>query len=74
MLSVIATIERPVVHYKVFAAGNKPILEAFETMAKHMRPNDITCVGMFVKDDPGMIAKDIELFEKYVDGVVKPIA
>ncbi len=67
MLEVIATIQKPVVHYKVFAAGNKPILQAFETLGKHMRDTDVTCVGLFPKDDPDMICKDIALFEKYVD-------
>ncbi len=36
MLRVIATIEKPVVHYKVFAAGNKPILSAFEVLRRGM--------------------------------------
>ncbi len=34
-----------------------------------MRPSDVACVGLFLKDDPRMITKDIALFEKYVDGV-----
>ena len=69
MLDVIATIPKPVVHYKVFAGGNKPIVEAFETMGRSMRENDIACVGLFLKEDPDMVAKDIALFEKYVDKV-----
>ena len=72
MLEVIESIKTPVVHYKVFAAGNKPITEAFETMGKHMRKNDIACVGVFLKDDPEMIVKDIDLFERYV-GVATPV-
>lgn len=69
MLDVINSIKKPVVHYKVFAGGNKPIIEAFETMGKCMRQIDVACVGFFLKDDPEMIHKDIELFEKYVDKV-----
>jgi hypothetical protein len=69
MLEVIASIEKPVVHYKVFAAANKPILEAFETMGRSMRSGDVACIGIFIKDDPRMIAEDIELFERYVDRV-----
>jgi hypothetical protein len=34
-----------------------------------MRPGDIACVGMFTKDDPEMITKNVTLFEEYVDGV-----
>jgi len=67
MLKTIATIEKPVVHYKVFAGGNKPIIPAFEVLGNAMRNNDIVCVGMFLKDDPDMIRKDAALFEKYVD-------
>jgi hypothetical protein len=67
MLEVIATIRKPVAHYKVFAGGNKPIREAFEVMGKHMRDIDVACVGMFIKDDPDMITKNVALFEEYVD-------
>jgi hypothetical protein len=68
MLRVIATIEKPVVHYKVFAAGNKPILPAFEVLRRGMRKKDVCCVGVFPKDDPDMLSKDVALFEQYVDG------
>lgn len=71
MLEVIASIRTPVVHYKVFAAGNKPIEEAFETMGVHMRSGDVACIGIYLKDDPQMIVKDIELFERYVDSPVR---
>jgi hypothetical protein len=67
MLDVISKIKKPVVHYKVFAGGNKPIIEAFETMGRCMREIDVACVGLFLKDDPDMISKDIAFFEKYVD-------
>ncbi|MGB9597890.1 MAG: hypothetical protein ACPL7B_16520, partial [Candidatus Poribacteria bacterium] len=66
---VIDTIRKPVVHYKVFAGGNKPIIEAFETMGKRIRPIDVACVGFFLKDDPDMIHQDIKLFEKYIDKI-----
>lgn len=67
MLRTIATIEKPVVHFKVFAGGNKPIIPAFEFLGKAMRKNDVVCVGMFTKDDPNMIRKNVALFEKHVD-------
>ena len=67
MLEVIHTIERPVIHYKVFAGGNKPVVPAFELLGRVMRKTDAVCVGFFAKDDPQMIAKDVALFEKYVD-------
>ncbi|MDA0748170.1 MAG: hypothetical protein O2954_16735 [bacterium] len=74
MLGVIATIPSPVVHYKVFAGGNKPVIEAFETMGKAMRDTDIACVGLFPKDDPDIIAKDVALFEQYVDQIPEPVS
>jgi hypothetical protein len=70
MLEVIATIPRPVVHYKVFAGGNKPILEAFETLGNAMREDDVALIGVFLKDDPDMIAKDVDLFDEHVEGVL----
>ena len=49
--------------------SNKPILEAFETMGKAMRENDVALVGFFLKDNPDMMREDIALFEEYVDRV-----
>jgi hypothetical protein len=72
MLAVIATIQHPVIHYKVFAGGNKPVIPAFELLGKVMRPNDAVCLGVFLKDDPDMIAKDVQLFEKHVETVETP--
>lgn len=72
MLRVVATIERPVVHYKVFAAGNKPIVPAFEGLGRAMRSRDVVCIGFFTEDDPDMIAKDVTLFERYVEGAGTP--
>lgn len=72
-IDVIQTIQTPVVHYKVFAAGNKPVLEGFETMGKAMRDTDICCVGMFLGDDADMITKNVSLFEQYCDHVGEPV-
>ena len=69
MLATIATIQKPVVHYKIFGGGNKPIVEAFETLGRAMRPNDVACLGIFTKDDPDIIAKDVALFEEHVGSV-----
>lgn len=67
MLEIISSIDKPVVHYKVFAAGNKPVIPAFELLGKVMRPMDIVVIGIFTKDKPDMIAQDVTLFEKYVE-------
>ena len=70
MLDVIATIPRPVVHYKIFAGGNKPILPAFETLGRAMREDDVALIGVFLKDDPDLIAVDVDLFDEHVDAVL----
>lgn len=67
MLTVIRTLPCPAVHYKVFAGGNRPVVEAFQTLGRCMRANDVVCVGLFPKDDPQMLAKDIALMEQYVE-------
>lgn len=69
MLAVIRTINAPVVHYKVLAAGNKPFQSAFERLGQTMRPRDVVCLGMFLKDDPEMIRRNVALFERIVEGV-----
>ena len=67
MLKTIATIKKPVVHYKVFAGGNKPIIPAFQLLGNAMRKNDVVCLGMFLKDDPDMIKTNMEYFRKYIE-------
>ena len=68
MIDVISKMKTPAIHYKIFAAGNKPIIEGFERMGKGMRDIDACCVGMYTGDDPDMITKNVALFEKYCDG------
>jgi hypothetical protein len=65
MVETIATIPKPVVHYKVLAAANKPVEPSFRYMGRAMRPGDVACIGMFLKDDPDMIEKDVALFEQF---------
>lgn len=67
MLKVIATLPTPAVHYKVFGGGNRPVDEAFEVMSRSVRPQDIVCIGVFIRDMPDMIARDVELFERCVE-------
>jgi hypothetical protein len=59
-----------VVHYKIFAGGNKPIVPAFETLGRAMREDDVALIGVFLKDDPDLIAKDVDLFDQHVDAVL----
>ncbi len=67
MAATIATIPGPVVHYKVFAGGNRPIREAFEFMGRVVRSGDVVLFGIFPKDDPDQLTTDIRLFEQHVE-------
>ncbi len=69
MLKVVEGLDCPAAHYKVFAGGNRPIIEAFETLSKCVRENDVVCIGVYPGDDPNMLATDIKLFEEYVERV-----
>ena len=66
MTDLIRTLRKPVIHYKILAAGRNDPDEAFAFAAKAMRPGDLVCVGVFPKDDPAMLQKDVELFQKHV--------
>lgn len=68
MAGLIGTLKASAVHYKVLAAGRTPVREAFEYVARVLRPRDVVLVGMFLGDDEGMIEKDVALFEEIVEG------
>jgi len=64
MVETIQKLKRPVIHYKVLAAGRHDPRSAFQFVAKTMRAGDAVCVGFFTKDKPDMIREDIELLEQ----------
>lgn len=66
MVERIATLSRPAIHYKVLAAGRKAPEEAFEFVAKHLRPQDAVCVGVYDEDNPDMLRHDVECFTNAV--------
>ena len=66
MAGMIQTLKCPAVHYKVLAAGRTPVREAFEYVAKFLRPQDVVLIGVHLGDDPDMIEKDVALFEEIV--------
>ena len=68
MTSLIARLSRPVIHYKILAAGRNDPEEAFACCGSHMRPHDLACIGVFTGDDPNMLEKDVRLFEKHTRG------
>lgn len=64
MVKTIPELTRPAIHYKIFAAGRTPAVEAIEFTARHLRPQDAVCVGIFPKDNPEMLAEDLALLEQ----------
>lgn len=64
MITLIQTLPRPVIHYKVMAAGRNQPAEALAHVAKSMRAGDAVCVGVFTQDAPHMLSQDVRLLEK----------
>ena len=64
MINTISKIKRPVIHYKVLAAGRKDPIEAFEYACKHLKPKDAICFGVYTKNKPNMIKEDVGIFIK----------
>lgn len=60
-VALIQRLSRPAIHYKVLAAGRTPAPEALAYAARHMRPIDAACVGIYTKDNPDMLAEDLRL-------------
>lgn len=69
MLARIRTLSKPAIHYKVLAAGRSDPREGILFAAGQMRPGDAMCVGVYTKDNPGMIAEDMGYFEEGLKAV-----
>jgi hypothetical protein len=65
MTDLIRGLSRPVIHYKILAAGRNDPEGAFAFCASRMRANDLVCVGVFTGDDPLMLETDVRLFEEH---------
>jgi hypothetical protein len=64
MTDLIRTLSRPVIHYKVMAAGRNDPADALNQVAKSMRESDAVCVGVFTKERPDMFRENVELLEQ----------
>jgi hypothetical protein len=64
MTDLIPTLTRPVIHYKILAAGRNDPAKAFGFAASKMRENDAVCVGVYPKDHPAMLQEDVRLLEQ----------
>jgi hypothetical protein len=65
MTDLIQTLSKPVIHYKIFAAGRTDPEQAFAFACSKMRPQDLVVIGVFPKDNPRMLRQDVKLFEKH---------
>ncbi len=65
ILALIKTLSRPVIHYKVLAAGRNDPAKAFAIVAENLRENDAVCVGVYTGVKPDMLREDVALLEKY---------
>ena len=48
-VATIALLEKPVIAYKILAAGRLPASEGFEYAFNHIRPKDGVCVGIYAE-------------------------
>jgi hypothetical protein len=69
MVKVIQHLSKPVIHYKVLAAGRNDPQEAFAFVAKYLRPQDAVCVGVYTQDQPKMLEEDLQILESSLQGV-----
>ena len=66
MADLIQTLERPVIHYKVMAAGRNKPEEALAFVAKYLRPQDAVCIGVFTGDASNAMAENLKLLEQFL--------
>ena len=67
MTDLIQRLSRPVIHYKVLAAGRNDPKAALTFAASKMRSGDAVCVGVYPKDNPDMLAQDIAWLNSALD-------
>ena len=73
MTDLIPRLSKPVVHYKILAAGRNDPKEAFAFAASKMRSNDAVCVGIYPKDNPEILAEDARLLEESLAKVAQAV-
>jgi hypothetical protein len=72
MTRLIQRLSKPVIHYKIMAAGRNDPTEAFAFAARAMRANDAVCVGVGPGDAPAMVREDVALLEKSLAALAEP--
>jgi hypothetical protein len=71
-VKALVQLEKPVIAYKIMAAGTKDPEEAFRFAFRHLRKTDGVCVGVFPKDDPDQLKRDVALFQKHSGAASQP--
>ncbi len=64
MTDLIQTLSKPVIHYKIFAAGRNDPEEAIRFSCSKLREGDLVCIGVYTAEKPDMLREDVEIFEK----------
>jgi len=64
-VATIRQVAKPVIGYKILAAGRNQAVESFEFAFRHIRPKDGVCVGVFPKDQPDQIAQNAALVRRF---------
>jgi hypothetical protein len=71
MVERIATLSRPAIHYKIFAAGRNDPAESFAFAVRHLRPRDAVCIGVFSGAKGDMLDEDVRLFNEALQSAAR---
>lgn len=71
-MAAIGRLTKPVVAYKVLAAGRVAPSEAFPKLGRHLKPKDGLSAAVFPKDDPTQVAANTALAPAFRAGLTNP--
>ena len=62
MTDLIQKLSKPVIHYKIMAAGRSKPSEAIAYACSKMRPIDMVCVGVYTENNSDMLEENVKLY------------
>lgn len=68
MCATIRALPRPVIAYKIMAAGRNDPDEAFKYAFANIKPTDAVAVGIYTENDPDQLEEDVALTIRYGSG------
>jgi hypothetical protein len=71
MTDLIQRLSKPVVHYKIMAAGRNQPKAAFTFAASKLRLNDAVCVGIYQEKQSDILREDVRLLEESLEAVAE---